>query len=224
MAGSSNPVLGIIGAGRVGTAIARLALRAGYEVRLARAGSVQELALMVGFVAPGATPLPAAEAPVGADLVVLAVPLARYRELPAARLAGAVVVDAMNYWPSVDGRLDAFEGPLSSSEVVQRALPGARVVKALNHVGYRDLESGSRLPGAPDRQGIALAGDDRGARAAVARLVEDLGYDAHDLGALVAGRLLEPGGPVFGRPLDVTAREALAASAGRPPGPRRSPA
>ena len=196
------PVVGILGAGKAGTAIARLSLQAGHDVRLSRAGSIDELRLMIGFVAPGAAPVTPAHAVSSADLVVLALPLARYRELPIAALAGRVVIDAMNYWPAVDGRLPEFEGSLSSSEVIQARLSDSRVVKTLNHVGYAELEEDARPVGDGDRRGMALAGDDAAARALVSRYVDTLGYDPIDLGALGHGRLLQPGTEYFGRSFD----------------------
>ncbi len=119
-------------------------------------------------------------------------------------LAGKVVVDAMNYWPASDGVLPAFEdGATSSSEIVARRLAGSAVVKALNHIGYHELEDRARPAGAPDRRAAGLAGDDPAAVAVVAELTDRIGYDPVRLGGLRAGRVLQPGGPVFGQVLTV---------------------
>lgn len=192
----------ILGAGRVGSALARMALAAGHEVTVATRAAVEDLASMLEFVAPGAVARTAAEAVEAAELVVLAVPLSSYRQLPVESLRGRVVIDAMNYWPPVDGTIDEFEATSSSSEVVQRTLPAARVVKSLNHIGYAEVENQARPPGAPDRRALVVAGDDDEARAIAARFVESLGYDTVELPSLADGRVLQPGGELFGARFD----------------------
>jgi 8-hydroxy-5-deazaflavin:NADPH oxidoreductase len=103
----------------------------------------------------------------------------------------------MNYWPASDGVLKPFTGG-ASSEIVAGRLAGSSVVKALNHIGYHELEDRARPGGAPDRHAAGVAGDDPAAVAAVAGLVDRIGYDPVRLGNLRAGRVLQPGGPVFG--------------------------
>ena len=181
-------------------------MQAGYDVTIAASGDPAAIALIVEIVVPGARAAWAVDAVRDADLVVLAVPLHRFGTVDPAMLAGRTVIDVMNYWAPVDGAQQAFEdSALTSSEVVQRRLAGARVVKAFNHIGYHEVEE-HRLPaGAEGRQALGVAGDDAGARAAVAELIERIGYDVVDLGALAEGRPLQPGGPFFGARL--TARE-----------------
>ena len=132
-----------------------------------------------------------------ADIVVLAVPLNRFGDIGPGMLNGKLVVDAMNYWPASDGVLKAFEHA-GSSEIVARRLPGSTVVKALNHIGYHELEDRARPAGAPGRRAACVASDDRAAVAAIAGLVDRMGYDPVRLDSLRAGRVLQPGGPVFG--------------------------
>jgi hypothetical protein len=86
----------------------------------------------------------------------------------------------------------------SSSEIVQRRLARSTVVKTLNHIGYHEMEDDRRPAGAPGRRALGVAGDDRAAVDAVAGVIERIGYDSVRLYSLNAGRLLEPGGPVFG--------------------------
>ena len=197
--------LAVLGAGHVGPVIARLAIAAGYPVAIATSGDPDDIALITELVIPGARPRWASDAIADADIVVLAIPLHRFAELDPGLLAGKIVVDAMNYWPASDGVLTAFEdggaSSRGSSEIVARRLAGSAVVKALNHIGYHELEDRARPAGAPDRRAAGLAGDDPAAVAAVAELTSRLGYDPVRLGGLPAGRVLQPGGPVFGQVL-----------------------
>lgn len=201
--------IGILGAGRFGTVIARQALRAGYEVLIAASGDPAVIEHLVAREAPGARPVTAAEAVRAGDVVVLAIPLRKALALDPAMFAGAVVVDAMNHWPLVDGRIPALEVAHSTSELVQAHLTGARVVKTLNHLGSDELESDAAPPGSPGRRALAVAGDDEDARRLVMAFVERLGYDAVDAGPLAAGLALEPRSHIFNGLYDRAGLEAI---------------
>ncbi len=202
--------LAVLGAGHVGPVIARLAIAAGYPVAIATSGDPDDIALITELVIPGTQPRWASDAVADADIVVLAIPLHRFGEVDPGLLTGKLVVDAMNYWPASDGVLAAFEASAGggragegsgSSEIVARRLDGSAVVKALNHIGYHELEDRARPAGDADRRASALAGDDPAAVAAVAELTDRIGYNPVRLGRLRAGRVLQPGGPVFGQVL-----------------------
>lgn len=195
--------LAVFGAGHVGPVIARLAIKAGYPVAIATSGDPEDLALITELMIPGAEPRWSGDAVADADIVVLALPLHRFGEIDPALLNGKLVVDAMNYWPATGGVLEAFSHG-GSSEIVARRLPRSTVVKALNHIGYHELEDRVRPAGATDRRAAGVAGDDPAAVAAIAELIDQIGYDPVRLETLRAGRVLEPGGPVFGvvLPLD----------------------
>ena len=196
---SGDRRLGIVGAGRVGTTIARAAVAAGYDVAISGSGNADRIALIVDVLAPGARPLSTDEVVRSADLIVLAVPMHRFRELPGDLFTGKILIDAMNYWEEIDGvDPELASAPAGTSVIVQRQFPSARVVKSLNHITYYKFDEGRRPHGAPGRIAMAAAGDDRAAVAAVMQLIDRLGFDAVDAGPLEAGLALEPNGPVFG--------------------------
>jgi predicted dinucleotide-binding enzyme len=213
--GTRPRTVGILGAGRVGTAVARQALRAGLDVQIAASGDPADIRLIIEVMAPGAIAVTAADAVRAADVVVLSLPLRKFDTLDPDALAGKVVVDAMNYWHETDGNIAALAAASSSSEMVQEFLVDARLVKTLNHIGYHELESDHSPAGTPGRRALAVAGDDAAARAVVMALVERLGYDAVDAGVLADGVVLEPGTEIFTASHDRAGLEALLAAHSR---------
>ncbi|WP_394552758.1 NADPH-dependent F420 reductase [Agromyces sp. MMS24-JH15] len=205
-----RPVIGIFGAGKVGTALARLLVASGHRVLIAGSPRQTALELVVGVVAPGtevATPAALIEA---ADVIIVAVPFGKVESLPWAEFGGKIVVDATNYWPPVDGAIPEIDAdPRTTAEIHAALNPAARVVKSLNHLGYHDMEDDAMPPGSRLRRALAVVGDDEGARHVVARLIDAIGFDPVDGGALAHGLLLQPGHPAFGRELSCAELGAL---------------
>ncbi|KAB2661381.1 NADP oxidoreductase [Brucella tritici] len=191
--------IGILGAGRVGTAIARRAIAAGYGVRLATSKTPEDIALVLEIMVPRAQAADTAESVIAAaDIVVLALPLSKYRNLAPELMQGKIVIDAMNYWAPTDGMIAEFEGERSSSEVVQDFLPGARLVRSFNHMGYHEIDEEARLKGDPERRALAVAGNDADARREVGAFIDRIGFDPVDAGPLAFSRLFDTGTLLFG--------------------------
>jgi predicted dinucleotide-binding enzyme len=197
---ASNPEvddlrLGIVGAGKFGTTLARAAIAAGYDVAISGSGSADDIALTVDVLAAGAHAATTDEVVRHADIIVLAVPTHRFRELPRDLFAGKILIDAMNYWQPVDGDdPELTTAPGGTSTIVQGRFPSGRVVKSLNQLGYHQLEETQRPTGEPDRIAFGAAGDDRLAVRKVMRLLDRLGFDPVHVGPLTNGSALEPDG------------------------------
>jgi predicted dinucleotide-binding enzyme len=187
--------LGIVGSGKFGTTLARAAIEAGYDVAVSGSGPADEIALTVDVLAPGARAATTDDVVRHADLIVLAVPTHRFRELRRDLFAGKIVIDAMNYWQPVDGDdPELASAPDGTSMIVQERFPSARVIKSLNQLGYHQLEETRRHRGAPNRIAIGAAGDDCLAVRTVMRFLNRLGFDPVDAGPLKNGLKLEPDG------------------------------
>lgn len=191
--------LGLIGAGNVGSQLARLATGLGHVVVVSNSRGPETLVDLVGELGDRARAGTAAEAATDGDVVVVSVPLHAIASLPVEALAGKVVVDTTNYYWQRDGHvaeLDAEE--VTSSELLQRRLPTSRVVKAFNHVEPAALESDAQPAGTPGRRALVVGGDDAEARAQVARLVDALGFDVVEVESLAETWRIQPGTPAYG--------------------------
>ena len=194
---TKNHTIAILGAGRVGSSVARAAVAAGYRVRVAGSGAVDKIALTAEILMPGATPMIAADAVEGADLVILAVPLHKYPSVEASSLRGKVVIDTMNHWVPVNGPMEELDtDERSTSEVIAEHFRGARLVKSLNHIGYHELEQDAAHEG--ERRALGYATDDEEAGGMVAEFIDRIGFDPVNIGPLANGRILEPGHEAFG--------------------------
>ncbi|MFC4033979.1 NADPH-dependent F420 reductase [Streptomyces polygonati] len=193
--------LGLIGSGYIGSAIARLAVAGGLDVVLSNSRGPQTLAGLVEELGPRARAATALEAAEAGEWVVVTIPVLAFGDVPRQPLVGKVVLDTCNYYPQRDGQIPELdEGKVTSSEILQRQLDGAHVVKVFNNIGFRHLAALARPSGAPDRTALPIAGDDAGARTRATELIDLLGYDVVDVGSLADSWRFEPGRPSYGLP------------------------
>ncbi|KGJ73373.1 NADP oxidoreductase [Cryobacterium roopkundense] len=206
--------LGLIGAGHMGSQLARLAVRNGYKVVVSNAHGPQSLAWLVTELGQGARAATPTEAALAGDIVIVSVPLAALASIPVEELAGKIVIDTNNYEPKRDGAIEPLDTETTTvSELVQAHLPDSRVVKAFNHVDAVSLTTESRPAGSPERRALIVAGHDPSAREVVASLIDVFGFDSLDIGPLEEGWRIQRDTPGFGASLDLFAlRNALAAA------------
>ncbi len=212
--------IGVIGAGNIGAALTRRLTALGHEVRVANSRGPDTLSELSRET--GATPVEAAQAADGADVVIVTIPERNIPRLPKGvvdrALPGAAVVDTGNYYPKQrDGRIAAIEDGLPESVWVQQHL-GRPVIKAFNNMGAESLLTGGRPPGSPGRIALPVAGDDARAKAVVMDLIDALGFDPVDAGSLAESWRQQPGTPVYVKSLDADGvRAALAAATSERP-------
>lgn len=205
--------IGCVGAGFIGRAVAKLAGQYGHQAMLSNSRSPRTLISTAISVKAGIGTV--ADATAFGDVVLLAIPFYAIADLDPAPFVGKIVMDACNYYPGRDEPVPALdEGCDTTSGIVQRHLVGAKVVKAWNAILERDIEKDARPAGAPDRRALPIAGDDSEAKASVAALFDELGYDVVDAGALSEGWRFERAQPAYCVPLDLSALEGKLAEAG----------
>ncbi|MCD2256992.1 NAD(P)-binding domain-containing protein [Lactobacillus sp. CC-MHH1034] len=194
--------VGILGAGKVGIVLAGLALAAGYEVRISGSDSVEKIALTIKTLVPGAIASENTEVVANSDVVILAIPLSRYKNIDPTLLQGKLVIDAMNYWWETDGiREEVLDPTTTSSEQVQAYFKGATIVKTFNHMGYHNLQEEARPKGDAKRKALFVTGDDHDAVDQVAAFVDSMGFDTVVHYQMADGIMTEPGSPLFGASL-----------------------
>lgn len=191
--------IGLIGAGNIGSQIARLAVKHGHNVVISNSRGPETLAPLVAELGPHARAATVAEAAKAGDVVVVTIPLKHYRTVPVEPLAGKVVIDTNNYYPQRDGQIPELDNEsTTTAELLQAHLPTSKVVKAFNHIYAAQITTDGRPAGAKDRRGLVIAGDDAGAKATVARLLDEFGFDAVDAGPLKEGWRIQRDTPGYG--------------------------
>ena len=206
--------IGLIGAGHIGSQIARLAVGSGYDVVISNSRGPATLAGLVAELGPRARAATAVEAAKAGDLVVVTIPLKNYRAVPVEPLAGKIVIDTNNYYPARDGHIPELDDEsTTTSELLQAHLPASKVVKAFNHIHAAELTTDGRPRGTKNRRALAIAGDDPDAKAAATRLLDQFGFDTVDAGPLKEGWRIQRDTPGYGprRTADELRRDLAAA-------------
>ena len=209
--------IGIIGAGHIGSSLAKLFVNAGHEVAISNSRGPQTLETLVDELGDNATAETVELARDFGDIVVVSIPLGKYNDLPTEGWEGKIVIDTNNYYPDRDGRIDEIENDSkTSSELLLDHLVGARLVKAFNTIWFEHLKTQGNidLP-LTERRAIFIAGDDSEAKAVVAKLIESIGFAAVDTGFLrEGGKLQQPDSEIYNKELNAAqAAKVLSASA-----------
>ncbi len=191
--------IGLIGAGHIGSQVARLAVANHYDVVISNSRGPETLAALVAELGPHARAATPAEAAKAGDIVVVTVPLKNYRSVPVEPLVGKIVIDTNNYYPERDGHIPELDNESTTTcELLQAHLPGSKVVKAFNHIYAAELTTHGQPAGTTNRRALVIAGDDREAKATVARLLDQFGFDTVDVGPLKEGWRIQRDTPGYG--------------------------
>jgi len=191
--------IGLIGAGKIGSQLARLAVKSGHDVVISNSRGPETLSALMAELGPKARAATPAEAGAAGDIVVVTVPLKAIGSVPVAPLAGKVVIDTNNYYPQRDGHIrELDEETTTTAELLQAHLPTSKVVKAFNHIYAAQLTTDGKPAGAKDRRALVIAGNDAAAKATVANLIDQFGFDTVDAGPLAEGWRIQRDTPGYG--------------------------
>jgi predicted dinucleotide-binding enzyme len=211
-------IIGLIGAGHIGSQVARLAVKHGHDVVLSNSRGPETLRDLVAELGPRARAATSAEAAAAGDIVVVTIPLKNISQVPVEPLAGKIVIDTNNYYPERDGQIAALDNEsTTTSELLQAHLPASKVVKAFNHIYASQITTDGRPRGSKDRRALAIAGDDPSANETVTRLLDEFGFDVVDIGPLNESWRIQRDTPGYGprRTAEELRRDLAAAT--RPP-------
>ena len=206
--------IGLIGAGNIGSQLARLSVANGYDVVISNSRGPETLRDLIEELGPRARATTATETAAAGDLVVVTIPLNQIDTLPVAELAGKVVIDTNNYYPGRDGNIAALdEESTTTAELLQDRLSASSIVKAFNHIYAADLTTDGQPAGSDNRRALVIAGDDTAASATVTALLDEFGFDTVNLGPLAEGWRIQRDTPGYGPRLNASElREATAAA------------
>ena len=195
---TSMTTIGIIGAGHIGSQVARAAITAGYDVVISNSRGPETLADLVSELGPRARAATSAEAAAAGDFAVVTVPLKNYTQVPVAELAGKIVIDTNNYYFERDGRIPELDnGSTTVSSMLQAHLPESTVVKGFNHIKYGDITTDGSPAGTPDRRALATASDDEKAVEFITAFYDEFGFDTVNIGPLSESWRVERDQPAY---------------------------
>lgn len=191
--------IGLIGAGHIGSQLARLSIASGYDVVISNSRGPETLSALVEELGPKARAATAEEAAKAGDLVIVTIPLKAYESVPVEPLAGKIVIDTNNYYPQRDGNIAELDSKsTTSAALLQKHLPTSKVVKAFNHIEAAKLTSEAQEPRTENRRALVISGDNGDAKTIVSSLIDGFGFDVVDDGSLANSWRVEPGTPAYG--------------------------
>jgi 8-hydroxy-5-deazaflavin:NADPH oxidoreductase len=190
---------GIIGAGHIGSQVARAVIALGHDVVIANSRGPETLAELIAVLGPNARAATAQEAAEAAEVAVVTVPLKALRDVPVEPLAGKIVLDTNNYYFERDGHVPELDrGETTTSELLQEHLPTSKVVKAFNHIQAHEIPTDGTPAGTPDRRALATSSNFPEAVALVTELYDAIGFDTVDVSPLSESWRIERDRPGYG--------------------------
>jgi 8-hydroxy-5-deazaflavin:NADPH oxidoreductase len=209
--------IGIIGSGHVGSNLAKAAIAHGYDVVLSNSQGPDSLAGLVSDLGPHARAATPEQAAAAGGFAIVAIPLTAIGQVPAEPLAGKVVIATVNYFPGRLGHVAEIDnGTATAPGLLQAHLPTSRVVRAFSMINAAEMPADGHPEGDPKRRALALAGDDPAAKHLVARLYNEFGFDALDIGSLAESWRVDAGQPAFVTRQNLAELKANVAKARRP--------
>ena len=191
--------IGLIGAGHIGSQVARLAVANGYDVVVSNSRGPETLEPLIAELGARARAATPSEAATAGDVVVVTIPLKAIGTVPVAPLKGKIVIDTNNYYPQRDGHIAELDNEsTTTAELLQRHLPESRVVKAFNHIYAHELTTQGQPKGTPNRRALVIAGDDAAAKRTVTEMIDRFGFDVVDAGPLKEGWRIQRDTPGYG--------------------------
>jgi len=190
--------IGIIGAGHIGSQVARAAIASGYDVVISNSRGPETLTELIEELGPKARAATSIEAAEAGDFAVVTVPLKAYREVPVEPLAGKIVIDTNNYYWERDGRMPELDsGEATVSGLLQGHLPESRVAKGFNHIKFGDITTDGTPAETPNRRALATASDFDDAADLVTGLYNEFGFDTVNAGPLSESWRFERDQPAY---------------------------
>jgi predicted dinucleotide-binding enzyme len=189
---------GIIGAGNIGSQVARALIGLGHDVVISNSRGPETLTDLTADLGEKARAATAEEAAEAGEVVVVTVPLKNYEQVPVAPLAGKVVIDTNNYYFERDGNIAALDNGLDTvSSMLQRHLPESKVAKGFNHIMAEDITTDGTPAGTEGRRALATSSDFEEAAELVQRLYDDIGFDTVNVGPLSESWRVERDQPAY---------------------------